>query len=162
MPVVNPADNNGQPTVLYLVRHAEKDISDPSNENPGLTAEGTARAEALRSLLQEQEVDALYATKYTRTKSTLIPLAEVKNLEIRQYEAHDFNGLRDKVLQNDKGHTLVVAAHSNTLLPIIEAFGAKRPVSDISELEYDYLFKITIAADGTATVETSNYGKASR
>lgn len=159
--VVNPVDNNAKPTVIYLVRHAEKDISNPSNEDPDLTSEGAARAEALRALLEGQQVDALYATKYIRTKNTLKPIAEAGQLEVQQYEAHDFKGLSDKVLQNHAGQTVVVAGHSNTLLPLIEAFGAKRPVPDISEQQYNDIFKVTVAPDGTATVESDKYGEAS-
>lgn len=160
--VVDPIDNNAQPTVVYLVRHAEKDISNIDNQDPDLTPEGVARAEALRSLLEQQQVDALYATKYIRTKNTLMPLAEERKLEVQQYEAHDFNGLKERILQNHQGQTVVVAGHSNTLLPIVETFGAKRPVPNITEQEYDYLFKVTLTPNGTATVETDYFGKTAR
>jgi broad specificity phosphatase PhoE len=144
--------------VVYLVRHAEKDTLDPANEDPGLTREGEARAEALRALLEEQEVDALYATKYIRTTNTLKPLAESRQLEVRQYEAHDFENLKQHLLQHHKGETVVVAGHSNTILPIIEALGAKPPVAEILDSTYDYIFKVTVAPDGTATVETDQFG----
>ncbi|AKD01989.1 phosphoglycerate mutase family protein [Pontibacter korlensis] len=160
--VVDPVDNNAEPTEIYLVRHAEKDISNPDNQDPDLTPAGLARAEALRALLQGQQVDALYATKYVRTQSTLKPLADERKLEVQEYDAHDFNGLKNRILQQHRGQTVVVSGHSNTVLPIIEAMGAKRPVADISEQEYDYLFKVTLAPDGTATVETDHYGKAGK
>jgi len=146
-----------EPTVVYLVRHAEKDISNPSDQDPDLTAEGQARAEALRALLSGQEIDALYATKYLRTISTLKPLAEERKLEIRRYEGHDFNGIKQRLLQEHRGQTVVVAGHSNTLLPIIESFGAKRPVSDISDQQYDFLFKLTIDPEDKASVEVSEF-----
>lgn len=158
--VANPESDEviTQPTTVYLVRHAEKDISNPSEQDPDLNAEGVARAEALRSYLEGQKVDALYATRYKRTKNTLLPLAEAHNLQIVEYDAHDFNGLESKILQEHQGGTIVVAGHSNTVLPIVEAFGAKRPVPDISDFQYDYIFKVTVAPDGTATVETNKYG----
>ncbi|OKL39836.1 histidine phosphatase family protein [Pontibacter flavimaris] len=156
--VVDPVDNNTQPTVVYLVRHAEKDISDINNQDPDLTPEGKARAEALRELLKQEQVDALYATKYIRTKNTLKPLAEERQLEVLRYEANDFIGLKNRILENHQGQTVVVSGHSNTLLPILEAFGANRPVPDISEQEYDYLFKVTLSRDGTATLETDRFG----
>ena len=150
------------PVVVYLVRHAEKDISDPKNEDPGLTPAGMERAEALRAMLEGQEVDALYATKYIRTKNTLKPLADSRQLEVRQYEAHDFNNLKQQILQHHRGETVVVAGHSNTVLPIMEALGVKRPVAEISENKYDHVFKVTVAPDGTATVEASLFGAASK
>lgn len=147
-----------EPTTVYLVRHAEKDISNPSEENPDLTAAGKARAEALRSLLNGEEVHALYATKYIRTINTLKPLADERALEIRQYEGHDFNGIRQRLLQEHRGQTVVIAGHSNTLLPMIEAFGAKRPVSDISDSEYNHVFKLTIDPEDKTTVELNQFG----
>lgn len=155
--VVDPVDNTAQPTVVYLVRHAEKETVDLKDQNPSLSAKGFARAEALGNLLKEQPIGALYATKYIRTQHTLKPLSDSLSLEILQYEANDFVGLKERVLRNHQGQTVVVAGHSNTLLPILEAFGAKRPVPDISEQEYDYLFKVTLAPDGKATVETDHY-----
>ncbi|WP_439880004.1 SixA phosphatase family protein [Pontibacter sp. MBLB2868] len=158
--VANPEPNEivAQPTTVYLVRHAEKDISNPSDQDPGLTEAGVARAEALRSLLEGQKIGALYATKYKRTKDTLLPLAQARKLDVIEYDAHDFNGLESKILQEHKGEVVVVAGHSNTLLPLVEAFGARRPVPDIAERQYDYIFKVIVAPDGTATVEAENFG----
>jgi len=154
--VTNDAD--AQPTVIYLVRHAEKDISDPDNQDPGLTTQGEARAEALLAELEAEPVAALYATKYLRTINTLKPLAAARQLEIISYAANDFNGLKEQILQNNAGKTVVVAAHSNTLLPLVQAFGTKPDVTFITEQQYDYLFKVTVAPDGTSTIETGRYG----
>ncbi|MET3542942.1 broad specificity phosphatase PhoE [Pontibacter aydingkolensis] len=154
-----PNEVNTLPTTVYLVRHAEKDISNPSDQDPGLTPDGEARAEALRAELEGQKIDALYATKYKRTQNTLKPMAAARNLEIKVYEAHDFNGIGNKLKEQHAGKTVVVAGHSNTLLPLMEALGSKRPVSDISDSQYDYLFKVTINPDGASTVETVRFGK---
>ena len=155
------ADNTeAAPTTIYVVRHAEKDTSDAKNEDPALTPAGEARAEALRALLEGQEVDALYTTKYIRNKSTLQPLADERQLEMQVYEAHDFEGLKKQLLGQHRGETVVVVGHSNTILPIIEAFGAEKPVNEIADSAYSYLFKLTVAPDGTATVETSRFGAA--
>lgn len=148
-----------KPTVVYVLRHAEKDTLDPANKDPELSVEGRARGEALRQLLEDQQIDALFATKYIRTKHTLEPLAEAHSLPIMQYEAADYDGLRQQLLEQYRGKTVVVAGHSNTLLPILEAFGVQRPVPDISEAEYSYLFRLTIQPDNTAVVETDYYGK---
>lgn len=148
-------------TTIYLVRHAEKETSDPKDEDPDLTTAGRIRAEALRTLLHDEKIDALYATKYNRTKNTLKPLADERNLEVVQYSAHDFDGLKAKVLKEHAGKTVVVAGHSNTLLPMVEAFGAKKPIADISESEYFYLFKIMVDQNQKATVEMSRFGNLS-
>lgn len=146
------------PTTIYVVRHAEKDTSDAKDEDPALTPAGEARAEALRALLEGQEVDALYTTKYIRNKNTLQPLADERQLEMQQYEAHNFENLKKQLLEQHRGETVVVVGHSNTVLPIIEAFGAARPVEEIPESEYNFLFKLTVAPDGTASVQASQFG----
>ncbi|WP_299818926.1 phosphoglycerate mutase family protein [uncultured Pontibacter sp.] len=162
--VTNPMPNeiNALPTTVYLVRHAEKDIANPSDQDPGLTPEGEVRAAALRAELEGQKIDVLYATKYKRTQNTLKPMAEARNLEINIYEAHDFNGLQKKIREEHPGKTVVVAGHSNTLLPLIEAFGIKRPIADIRDSQYDYLFKLTFTPDGTSAVETTRFGASSK
>ncbi|WP_299986945.1 phosphoglycerate mutase family protein [uncultured Pontibacter sp.] len=145
-------------TTIYLVRHAEKDTTEASNEDPELTEAGHARAEALRALMEGQEVDALYATKYMRTGQTLYPLAQERNIEVVQYEGHDFEGLKERILQEHRGQTVVVAGHSNTLLPILEAFGAQKPFEEIQDNQYRYLFKLTVRPDNTASVEVIEFG----
>ncbi len=157
-----PSEVSTQPTIVYLVRHAEKDISNASDQDPGLTPVGEARAEALRAELEGQKIDVLYATKYKRTQTTLQPMAAARNLDILVYDAYDFNGLKNQIREQYAGKTVVVAGHSNTLLPLVEAFGAKRPVSDISDSQYDYLFKLTVAPTGEVTVVTAHYGPSSK
>ncbi|MEJ8801442.1 SixA phosphatase family protein [Pontibacter sp. H249] len=162
--VANPLPNevNAQPTTVYLVRHAEKDVSNPSDQDPGLTMAGEERAQALRSELEGEKVDVLYATKYKRTQNTLKPMAEARNLDIVIYEAHDFSGMGNKIKEQHAGKTVVIAGHSNTILPLVEALGAKRPIPDISDTQYDYLFKLTVQPDGAAVVETSKFGATSK
>ncbi|MFT2009063.1 histidine phosphatase family protein [Pontibacter sp. 13R65] len=144
-------------TTVYVVRHAEKDVSNPTDQDPDLSAEGKARADSLRELLQDVELGGLYATKYIRTKNTLKPLSEERKLEISEYKTNDFVSLKRKLLQEHLGQTVVVAGHSNTLLPLIEALGAKPKISFISETEYDYIFKVTMVPDKASTLEVSQY-----
>ena len=49
-------------TTIYLVRHAEKDLSDTSNRNPELTAIGIQRANDLAQTLSKVNIDAVYST----------------------------------------------------------------------------------------------------
>lgn len=146
-------------TTIFVVRHAEKATTDPADKDPDLNEDGVARAEALRVLLKNEPVSALYTTKYKRTMNTLKPLSEERKLEIATYEPIAFESLKSQVLQNHTGKTVVVAGHSNTILSIVEAFGVDRPFAEVPESKYDHIFKITIAADNTATLETGRYGK---
>ena len=91
--------HSSSPTVVYLVRHAEKETADPNDQDPNLTEAGQRRANNLLTHLQGVPVDALISTPYRRTRQTLTPLARHHNLEILPYDAHDFAGLAKKINQ---------------------------------------------------------------
>ena len=57
----------------------------------------------------------------------------------------------------DSGKTILICGHSNTLIPIIEALGAKPPVTSISEDAYDNFFKVTIDKNCKATAIVEKY-----
>jgi 2,3-bisphosphoglycerate-dependent phosphoglycerate mutase len=149
-------------TTIYVVRHAEKLTTDAKDQDPALTPEGEARANALAAYLKGKKVDAIYSTKYKRNSLTAKPLAEANKLTATTYEAHDFEALKKQILQNNAGKTVVVVGHSNTILPIVEAFGALKPVAEVADSKYDHIFKVTIKEDGTATVEADTYGAATK
>lgn len=145
-----------RPTVIYLVRHAEKVTSNPNETDPVLTPAGYARAQALQHYFKNIPVDVFFSSPYKRTRLTLEPLAAGR--DIRPYEAHGATALRELIQKQYAGKTVVVAAHSNTMLDIIQAFGAKKPVSAIADSKYDYIFKITLRPGKKAKVETATYG----
>ncbi|CAN5756381.1 phosphoglycerate mutase family protein [soil metagenome] len=153
--------NAPHPTVVYLVRHAEKVTDNPSDEDPDLTPDGYARAEDLKEHLADVEIQALFSTPYRRTRSTLGPLAQEHGIEIQPYEAHDFAALAEKINREYAEQTVVVAGHSNTLLELAEALGAKRPKEKLADHEYDYLFRVVKEGDRLASVEMRHYGQPS-
>ncbi|MDQ4139714.1 MAG: histidine phosphatase family protein [Bacteroidota bacterium] len=143
-------------TVVYLVRHAEKNTANPEDRDPDLTPAGYARAEALQRYLHNIKVDAFLASPYKRTRLTLVPAAAGR--EIDTYQAHGYKALKQLITQKYAGKTVVVAGHSNTILEIIETFGAPRPVPTIADSKYDYIFKLTLRPGKKARVETNTYG----
>ena len=69
---------------LYLVRHAEKDLSTDEFGDPDLTSCGRQRSEQLRNFLSDVKLDAVYSTDYIRTKKTAQPTASSKGLKIKE------------------------------------------------------------------------------
>ena len=143
-------------TVVYLVRHAEKVTSNPDDQDPELTPSGYARAQALENYFKNIPVDALFSSPYKRTRLTLEPLAAGR--EIKTYNAHGAAALNEIIRNQYSGKTVLVAAHSNTILEIIEALGGKRPVPSIADTKYDYIFKVTLRPGKKAKVEAATYG----
>ena len=153
------ANTENQPekaTVVYLVRHAEKSSNHP--DDPDLTAAGKARAETLKDMLRNKGISAIYSTNYKRTKQTAEPLAKALNLPIQLYEAHDYEALTGKILKENRNRSVLVIGHSNSVLELIEAFKAQRPVPEITDSDYNYLFKVTIPEKGEAKAEVERYG----
>jgi 2,3-bisphosphoglycerate-dependent phosphoglycerate mutase len=147
------------PTVVYLVRHAEKQTLDPNDEDPDLTDAGYQRSNDLLTYLEAEPIDALYSTKYRRNRLTLTPLAQARGLQIRTYEAHDFENFVNQLIREHAGQTVVVAAHTNTLLELIKTFGAPPPLEKIPDHAYDYLFRVQKVGDQPATVEVLQFGQ---
>jgi hypothetical protein len=144
-------------TTIYIVRHAEKDsTSNPAD--PTLSAVGQVRAQALRQTLERRHPAALFTTNTTRTRSTLAPLAEATKLEPQVYDPRRGRDLADLVLKNYAGKSVVVVGHSNTVLSLIDDFGAVPPLDAIADNEYDYLFTVRVADGLSPTVEMRGYG----
>lgn len=144
-------------TTVFLVRHAEK-LSEPGLEDPGLSVAGQQRAEALRERMGPHPLAALYTTDRVRTRATLAPLAAARGLPPQVYDARQPHALAALLRQQHPGQTVLVVGHSNTLLPLVEALGAPRPVPQLTDSDYDFLFEVTLRPDGTASVRAHRYG----
>jgi phosphohistidine phosphatase SixA len=146
-------------TTIYLVRHAEKVTDDPTNKDPALTESGENRAIALVKTLEKTAINNIYSTNYKRTTATAMPLAKKLKKEIKFYDLKELKTEGEVILKNNKGKIALIVGHSNTVLETIEALGGKRPLEGIFDQEYDYLFQLTIAPDGTMNIKVMHYGE---
>jgi phosphohistidine phosphatase SixA len=144
--------NENEKKVIYMVRHAEKDVV-PKN-NPPLTTDGIIRSVDLASWFKKIEVDTIFSTDYVRTRETAKAVAEQNNLKLSFYDAMDFDGFA-KQLKKMEADTILIIGHSNTILEQIEALGLERPQETIKENEYDKIFEIRL---GPSEVITNSYG----
>ena len=149
------------PTTFYLVRHAEKVTTDPSNKDPMLTEDGQKRAMALAKVLKKTKLNSVYSTDYQRTKLTVKPISDKQKVEINLYNPNQLKSSAKALLQEYKGGNVLIVGHSNTVLETIEALGGKRPIAEITDQDYDYLFTLQIDNDGNATVKVEHYGEKS-
>lgn len=147
-------DNSGAiltaPTVVYAVRHAEKDVG----EDPSLTEEGRERALALADRMDGVPLAAIYATDLRRTQETVAPTAERHNLPVRT-DLDPGEELADTIRLLNRGQTVLHAGHSYTLGGFMDALG----VQDLPD-SYDYgdLWIITLNPNGEVAIEESHYG----
>lgn len=134
-------------TKIWVVRHAEKEISDPKNPDPALTAIGTQRANDLKAYLAKEKISYIFSTPYTRTKRTILPVANDRLVEVQTYDAGNSNELAEKIKALPAGKNILIVGHSNTVLPIIKALGAQTDLKTLTDDDYDFIFELRIKGD---------------
>jgi len=155
-PVRQPV--SAPPTVVLLVRHAEK-AAQPA-QNPPLTEAGAARAQALVAVARDAGVTAIITTQYERTRKTAEPTALALRVTPEVVDAgpvaQHAKAVADQVLKH-AGGTVLVVGHSNTIPAIVGALGAPQP-RDLCDSEYDQLFVVVIGDTGPPRLIRSRYG----
>lgn len=156
-------DAFAQKTTIWLVRHAEKQAADAAqmnSSNPDLSAIGVSRAAALAKVLKPYPLNTIYSTNYKRTLATATPLAAQLKLTPVVYDARDLTVIATKALQENKGRQALIVGHSNTLIPVIKALNAEVPFAELTDNDYDMLFKVVIDENGKAKLTIGHYGDA--
>ena len=98
---------------VYLIRHAEKDRSDPLNKNPHLNEKGIERSLLWNGYFENKGVNSIYSTNYNRTIETVLPVSIAKGIKPIIYSASNIN--YESFLKKEKGNTVIVVGHSNTI-----------------------------------------------
>jgi broad specificity phosphatase PhoE len=150
------------PTMVFIVRHAEK-AATPANDPP-LTPEGEARARALADLLRHANVGAVISTPYARTRSTAAPAAGQRGLAIETVPvaggvAAHANAVAAAVRRH-AGKAVLVVGHSNTVPAIAAALGAPR-LPDLCDGDYDQVFIVQLLPAGDPVFVRARFGEPS-
>jgi 2,3-bisphosphoglycerate-dependent phosphoglycerate mutase len=148
-----------QKTNIWIVRHAEKVTTMATDDDPVLSAAGTKRAEALAKELKREHIKAIYVTKYKRTGLTARPLAYKAKILPRVYDTVGIKKFAKVILKNFKGENVLIVGHSNTVMMLLDAFGAEMPFTALDEEDYDMLFKVIIKDNGNVELGIDYYGE---
>lgn len=153
-------DAFAQKTTIWLVRHAEKMTTNPADRDPELTALGSIRAHDLAKALKGERINKVYSTVYKRTIGTGMEVAIANKLTppITTYEAKDPAVIASVALKENKGKAALIVGHSNTIIPIIKAFNCSVPFEELSDDDYDMLFKVVIDDKNKARLIITHYG----
>lgn len=144
-------------TVVIIVRHADKAAA-PANDPP-LTETGVQRAQALSEFLKDAKVGAVMHTPTTRTRETARPTAERFGLTPEIIPSGPMPMVSAAIVEMVKKHagrTILIAGHSNTVMPWIAALGGpKRP--DLCDHQYDGIYTLVIDGGSVRFIE-ARYG----
>lgn len=136
-----------EPTVVFLVRHAER--AEDGTSDPPISDAGRARARLVAEMLRDAELTRIHTTDYRRTRATGRPTAEAHGLEMELYDPSDLAAFSDRLRASPGRH--LVLGHSNTTPALAEALGGD-PGEPIDEFEYDRLYIVTLTPEGASTV----------
>jgi len=140
-------------TVIYFIRHAEKDRSNPNDRNPSLTQDGLGRAIKWADVFKNEQLDAVYSTDYNRTKQTAAPAAAKNGVEVTIYDPRSFNSI---ALKEYKGKTILVVGHSNTTPAMVNTLLGYKKYKQIDDTNNGNLYTVTIH-DGVIISNTLFY-----
>ncbi len=99
-------------TTYYLIRHAEKDRTDPENPDPELNQKGLGRAMHWAEILNDVPLDAIYSTDYERTRMTAAPVSVKQDITVKYYDPGNLD--MDAFMAENLGKNVLVVGHSNT------------------------------------------------
>jgi probable phosphoglycerate mutase len=148
------------PATVILVRHSEKALE--PKDNPPLSAAGHARAAAVVEMLRHAGVDVVYHSNRVRTYETAkalgdslgVPLVEVPLTKLEPWVA----ALVQHVRKDGGGRVSVIAGHSNTYGPVIQAFGGPK-IEEIVEERYDDVIILTVQDGKPTRMIRAKYGE---
>jgi 2,3-bisphosphoglycerate-dependent phosphoglycerate mutase len=150
-------------TTYYIVRHAEKETA-TTMSNTTMTSDvplstaGKQRAEALKELLQKENVRHIFSTNFIRTKSTAQPLADAIHVPVEIYDTKDSSFVSK--LKSLDGNVLIVG-HSNTVDDLVnELSGQKEINGDLPDSSYGDLFVVK-KKGSKITFEKEHFGPSS-
>jgi len=143
-------------STYYVVRHAERVNSPSMSADVPLTESGKQRAEALKKTLAKENITQIFSTNYNRTRATVMPIAEERNIRIQLYDPRDTSFVT-RLKKISKAKVLVVG-HSNTVDDIVNQLAGTREIpGDLPDSQFGDLYIIRKKGNKT-TVEKKHFG----
>ena len=138
---------------IYIVRHAEKS-TEPAN-NPLLSNDGKQRAETLKALLKDKNIQAIFSTATARTTETAMPLSSLANVPIQYYGHDTLPAFLQKVIALKKN--VLIVGHSNTILPMLDELQLSHSTINIADSAYNNIFIIKIKDNKAVNLTETSY-----
>ena len=156
-PPIVPSDRGE--TTVYIVRHAEKALENPSD--PELSTIGYARADSLAIQLREAGINVIITTQLQRTRLTARPLARLRGIMPQVVPTGTSTAAHiDSVVAAVRSHpgaTILVVGHSNTIGHIARKLGGD-PMGDLCDSEYSNLIILSMPRAKPTKMLVERYG----
>lgn len=142
---------------VFLVRHTERE---GDGEDPPLTPQGEARAQALAAALRDAGITAIITTQWRRTRDTAKPLTAILRIAPEVVPVYEGKALENSLavaaaVRRHKDETVLVVGHI-TVTGVIAALGGPR-LPTLCDNVFSDLFQFTPAAGDRGLVHL-HYG----
>jgi broad specificity phosphatase PhoE len=131
--------------VIYIVRHAEKELT---GDQP-LTNAGKKRAQALADLLKNANIKAIYTSDALRTQQTAQPLATALSIAPETIDEGDAGKTYEEALHQHWNDAILIVGHSDTIQDLLRKWSANASIQ-IAPTDFSTLLVITPEAPGKA------------
>jgi phosphohistidine phosphatase SixA len=142
-------------TTVFVMRHAEKLVSNPTDADPPLAPAGEARALELAQHFgaapKGQRLDAIIVTQLRRTQDTVRPLANRLGIPVIVVPADEPGRAAKRALSEYRGGRVLIVGHSDTVPTIVEELSGV-DVGAMSEAEYGILYVVSVPRFSRAAV----------
>jgi len=141
-------------STFYLIRHAEKDLSDPENSDPELIQKGLGRAMHWAEILSEVQLNAIYSTDYQRTAMTAAPTSVKYDVDIIYFDPSTMDV--DQFKADNLNKNVLVVGHSNTTPEFANRLIGEDKYYELDDSDNGSLFIVQIT-NGVATSQKLNF-----
>lgn len=149
-PVQNSEKKLDKPTTYFMIRHAEKDRTNPENEDPKLNEAGLKRAQKWADVFSKTKLDAIYSSAYKRTTQTAKPTALTKGLPIKSYDPHKVYS--SNFFETTNGLQVLVVGHSNTVPKLANFILGEERYKNIPDSINSRLYIVTKNGESTSSL----------
>lgn len=140
-------------STFYLIRHAEKDRTDPQNVDPELTQKGLGRAMHWAEILNDVDLDAIYTTDFERTSMTAAPASVKKDITVQYYDPEYLDIAQFK--SDNLNKNVLVVGHSNSTPALVNKLIGKEKYSNMDDNDNGSLFIVQIVDGKTNDIHLS-------
>jgi broad specificity phosphatase PhoE len=137
-------------STYFLIRHAEKDRTNPDDKDPELSQRGLGRAMHWAEIFDDVSLDAIYSTDYARTTMTAAPTAVKKDITVTYYDP-DMLGI-ETFKAETLGKNVLIVGHSNTTPEMVNRLTGGDTYSSMDDTDNGSLFIVTLSGSQSSVV----------
>jgi broad specificity phosphatase PhoE len=147
-----PTENMGEGatdiSTYYLIRHAEKDRSNPENPDPELNQRGLGRAMHWAEILDDVPLDAIYSTDYERTRMTAAPVSIKQDITVKYYDPANLD--MDTFMSETLGRKVLIVGHSNTTPEMVNRLIGEERFPKMEDDDNGGLYIVTVVGTSSS------------